>query len=59
MARLMARVDPYTIRLVRIWQSDTMLHYLHTTAKSFTEGLLSEMFQHGTYVLVLSVHSSN
>ena len=36
---LMARVDPDTIRLVRRWRRNIMLHYLHTMAKSFTKGL--------------------
>ena len=59
MALLMAWVDPYTIHLVGRWRSDMMLRYLHTTAKSFTEGLFSKMFQNGTYVLILPAHSSN
>ena len=43
-ALFMARSDPDTIRLVGRWLSDTILRYLHTTAKSLTEGLLSKMF---------------
>ena len=41
---LVAWVDQETIRLVRRWQSDTIIRYLHTTLKSFTEGLLANMF---------------
>ena len=46
MALLMARVDTYMIHLVGRWRSNIMLHYLHTTAKTFTEGLASKMVQH-------------
>ena len=42
---LMERVDPDTISLVGRWRSDTMLRYLRTTEKIFTEGL-SAMFKH-------------
>ena len=47
MALLMARVDTDTIRLVGRWCSDAMLHYLHTTAHTFTEGLAAHIAQHG------------
>ena len=56
---LMAWVDPYTIRLVGRWWSDTMLRYLHTTAKSFTEGLWAKMFKHGAYALIPPAHAGN
>ena len=56
---LMARVDPDTILLVGRWQSDTMLHYLHTTAKSFTKVLSSKMFEHGAYALIPPAHTGN
>ena len=56
MALLMARVDTDTIRLVGRWRSDVMLRYLHTTAKSFTEGLASRMVQHRDYALVPPAH---
>ena len=56
---LMVRVDPYTIRMVGRWRSDTILRYLHTTANSFTEGLLAKMFKHGTYALIPPPHTSN
>ena len=59
MALLMARVDPDTIRLVGMWQSNTMLRYLHTTAKNFTEGLSEKMFQHGAYVLIPPARAGN
>ena len=39
MALLMAQVDPDTICMVGRWRSNTMLRYLHTTAKRFTEGI--------------------
>ena len=44
MALLVAWVDPDTTRLVVRWQSDIMLCYLHTTAKSFTEVLATILF---------------
>ena len=56
---LMAWVDQETIRLVRRWQSDTIMRYLHTTVNSFTEGLSANMFKHGAYVLILPTHSGN
>ena len=56
---LMARVDPYIIRLVGRWRSDTMLRYLHTTANSFTEGISEEMFKHGAYMLIPPAHAGN
>ena len=59
MALLMARVDPDTNLLVGRWLSDTILHYLHTTAKSFTEGLLVKMFEHGAYTLIPPTHDGN
>ena len=55
----MERVDPDTIHLVGRWRSDTILHYLHTTAKSFTEGLLVKMFEHGAYALIPPTHAGN
>ena len=30
-----------------------ILHYLHMTEKSFTEGLSARMFEHGAYALIL------
>ena len=36
---LVAWAEPDTIRLVGMWRSNTMFRYLHTTEKSFTEGL--------------------
>ena len=59
MALLMARVDPYTTRLVGRWRSDTMFHYLHRTAKSFTKGLSAKMFEHGAYAIILPSHVGN
>ena len=59
MALLMSRVDPYTIHLVGRWRSNTMLHYLHRTAKSFTKGLSAKMFEHGAYAISLPSHSGN
>ena len=56
---LMARVDPDTIRLVGRWLSDTIIRYLHTTAKNFTEGLLVKMFEHGAYALIPPTHAGN
>ena len=59
MALLMARVDSDTIRLVGRWRGNTMLCYLHTTEKSFTEGLSANMFEHGTYAIITPEHVEN
>ena len=56
---LMARVDPDTIRLVRKWQSNTMLCYFHRTENSFTKGLTANMFKHGAYALIPPAHAGN
>ena len=58
-ALLMARLDPDTIRLVVRWLRETILRYLHMTAKSFTEGLFVKMFEHGTYALIPPTNASN
>ena len=58
-AILMARVEPDTIRLVGRWRSDTILYYIHTTAKSFTRGLSANMLKHGACALILPAHSGN
>ena len=57
MALLMARVEPYTIRLMGRWHRNTKMSYFHTTAKSFTDGLAIRMFQYGDYTLILPVHT--
>ena len=59
MELLMARVDPYTLHLVERWRSNTMLRYLHTTAKRFMEDLYAKMFEHGTYALITRAHDVN
>ena len=56
---LLKRVDLYNTCLVGRWQSNTMLCYLHTTEKSFIEGLLAKMFEHGAYALILTAHTGN
>ena len=56
MALLMARVDTDTIRLVGRWRSDVMLRYIHTTAKTFAEGLALRMVQYGDYALIPPAH---
>ena len=56
---LMARVNPDTIRLVGRWWSNTMIHYLHKTAKSFTDGLSANIYEHGTYALIMPAHAGN
>ena len=53
----MAQVDPDTTRLVGRWHIDTMLRYLHTTAKSFTDVLTIQMFHYRNYVLILPAHA--
>ena len=59
MALLMAGVDPDTIRLVGRRRSDTMLCYLHTPEKHFTEGLSDNMFQHVAYTVIPPSHAGN
>ena len=57
MAILLEKVDPCTILLLWRWWNDIMIHYLHTTAKSFTERLSFRILQHGNYTLTLSMHT--
>ena len=57
MALLLAQVDTDTIHLVGRWQSNTMLRYLHTTAKNFTQGLAMSMVHYGTYALIPPMHA--
>ena len=57
MALLTSRIDPDMIRLIRGWQRDTMLRYLHTASKSFTGGLAVRMFQYGDYMIIPSAHA--
>ena len=59
MALFMAWVELDTIRLVGRCRSDTMIRYLHTTEKSFTEGLSENMFKHGVYALIPPAHAGN
>ena len=59
MAFIMAQVDPDTIQLMGRWRSDTILRYLHTTEKSFTEVLSAKMFEHGAYTLIPPDHTGN
>ena len=56
MALLLERMETYTICLVWRWRSNTMICYLHTMSKSFTEGLVVKMFQNGTYTLIPHAH---
>ena len=56
---LMVRLDPDTIRVVGKWQSNIILCYLHTTANSFTKGLLAKIFKHSTYTLIPPMHAVN
>ena len=55
---LTARVDLDTIRIIGRWRSNTILHYLHTTSKRFTDGLTVRMFQYGDYVLIPPAHAA-
>ena len=55
----MARLDTDTIHLVGMWRSYTIIHYLQTTAKSFTKGLSDKMFEHGAYALIPPKHAGN
>ena len=59
MVLIMAQVYPDIICLVGRWRSITMLRYLHTTAKSFTEGLSVKLFEHVVYTLLPSSHAGN
>ena len=59
MALLMAKVDPATIHLVGRQRNDTMLRYLHTISKSFTEVLDARMFHNSTYALIPNMHVGN
>ena len=54
---LTSRFDPETIWIIGRWRSDTMLRYLHTTYKSFTDGLVVRMFQYDDYALIPPVHA--
>ena len=55
----MVWLNPDIISLVVRWWSDTIIRYLHTTAKSFTESLLVKMFEHGAYALISPTHAGN
>ena len=58
MALLTARVNPDTIWLIGRWRRDTMLRYLHTTSKKFTDRFAVRMFQYGDYVLIPTAHAT-
>ena len=58
MALLMVRVNTDTIRLVGRWRSDVMLYFLHTTVKTFLEGLASRMVKYGDYALIPLAHGN-
>ena len=59
MAILMAGLEPDTIHLVGRWKSDTMISYLYTTEKSFTDGFSRPMFQHVRYTVIMTVHAGH
>ena len=59
MAILTTKLDLDTILLMARWWSNTMLLYLHTTEKSFAEGLAIKTFQNGDYTLIPPVHAGN
>ena len=54
---LLEKVYPETIRLMGRWKINKMIYYLHTTTKSFKEGLSVCMLQHGDYVLIPPAHA--
>ena len=56
MVLLLAQVDTDTIHLVSQWKINTMICYLHMTAKSVTQGMSVHMVQHGTYALIPPAH---
>ena len=58
MVLLTELVDPDTILIVGRWWSDTIIRCLHTTSKSFTDGLAVRMFQYDDYALIFSAHAA-
>ena len=58
MALLTACIDLDTIRIIGRWRSYTIIRYLHTTSKKFTDDLAVCMFQYGNYALILSEHAA-
>ena len=57
MALLMAQVELDTIWLLGRWHSNTILPYLHTTAKSFTCSLSIQISQYVDYAILPTVHA--
>ena len=57
MALLMYKVEPYIIRMVKIWWSNMMFCYLNKTDKTFTGVLDICMFQQSSYALIPPNHS--
>ena len=53
MELLLRHIDAYTIYLVGICSNDTMMRYLHTTARRFTQELELHMVAHDNYALIL------
>ena len=58
MALLTAQVDPDTIRIMERWRSNTIICYLHTMSKRFTDGLDAHMFQCDNYAIILPEHAA-
>ena len=58
MALLMVWVDPDMIWLMRRWQSNKMLCYIHTPSKSPMYSLSFRMFQYDDYTLIPQAHDA-
>ena len=56
MPLLLTRVYTDTIHIMGQWRSNVIIHYLHTSAQTFTEGLVLRMIQHGDYAIIPPAH---
>ena len=56
MAILVAQMAPDIIRLVGRWCNDNILHYLHTTANSFMDSLVTPLLCITLWYLRTHVH---
>ena len=52
MVLLCAKVDDNIIRLLGLWHSDTMLHYLHLQAQPLMRDFARKMLYGGEYSLI-------
>ena len=56
MSLILSIVDTATIGRMVSWCSYVMIHYLHMSAQTFTEVLVSRIVQYGDYELILLAH---